>query len=163
MQPELRYSREEEAAQAGETPEAPEAAPTPFHAFAQNIGARRLMIAIVAMPFFFILLLVAIIAVVGLPEDEAVDAAPLEETAAPDAATAPAPAETVGTAASSSASSSGPALGAPLAAAPGSMALDGDRLAVRVERPEGAVIVIYDLSQGAVVHEIPLEALGGGR
>ena len=155
MQPELRYSRDEDGAEPDDAPQAP---PSPFHAFAQNIGARRLMIAIVAMPFFFILLLVAIIAVVGLPEDEAADqaaeGAPAVETA-PDAAAAPA--ERVETMAPS------PALAPLSGAAPGAMALDGDRLAVRVERPDGAVIVIYDLSQGAVTHEIPLEALGAER
>ena len=156
MQPELRYSRDEDGAEPGDAPQAP---PSPFHAFAQNIGARRLMIAIVAMPFFFILLLVAIIAVVGLPEDEAADqaaeSAPAVETATPDVAAAPV--ERAETAPPS------PALAPLSGAAPGAMALDGDRLAVRVERPDGAVIVIYDLSQGAVTHEIPLETLGAER
>jgi len=149
-----------------EEPGAETAAPlTAVHSFAEKIGSRNLMIAIVTMPFFFIGVLALIIAAVGLPEDEADLAgtsletpvgAPLE-AAVPDAATL---GDTVG-GAPAAASSILP--GTPAAIPPGGVALDGDRLAVRIEGPDGPVVVIYDLSRGAVTHEIPLAALGDAR
>jgi hypothetical protein len=42
----------------------------------------------------------------------------------------------------------------PRGAIVGAMALDGDRLALRVEGETGGEIVIYDLTRGAVVQRI---------
>ena len=147
---------------------------TAVHSFAEKIGSRNLMIAIVTMPFLFIGALALIIAVVGLPQEDEGPAGSLDEliaagpvTRAPDAAaltpaSQPLPAEPAAPQAAPPVSGPAPVASA-AAIPPGGVALDGDRLAVRIEREDGPVVVIYDLSRGEVTHEVPLAPLGAGR
>lgn len=153
--------------------EAP-APPTAVHSFAEKIGSRNLMIAIVTMPFIFIGALALIIAIVGLPEeqapaspdaflDDSIGAAPVaaapvvaQTAAAPEVSTVEAPAEAVIRPPAPARSSAMPV---PAMIPPGGISLDGNRLAVRIERADGDVIVIYDLARGEVVSEVPLSEL----
>lgn len=168
MKPGVRAVETDNAAD-GETPEeagAPAPPPTAFHAFAERIGSRNLMLAIVTMPLFFLGALVVIIALVGLPEDD--PAAPsdtdavLEALSAPPVAAAPiaeaSPAESAAEVAAPPPTAS--ALGAVALIPAGGIALDGDRLAVRIDTAEGQVIVIYDLARGEVIQQVPLSSLG---
>lgn len=149
------------------------APPTAVHSFAEKIGSRNLMIAIVTMPFIFIGALALIIAIVGLPEeeapaspdaflDDAIGAAPVAAApvaAAPEVATVEAPAEAVIRPPAPASSSAMPVPTRMIP--PGGIALDGNSLAVRIERADGDVIVIYDLARGEVVNEVPLSELAG--
>ena len=122
--------------------EAAAAPSTGFGDLAQSIGTRNLWIIILAMPAVFLVIVAAIIAIFGGAEEEEADiAAPavVEDRAvtAPSAASAPI------------------ALGAGEAA--GAIALDGDRLAVRVDGPDGVVVVVYDIAQGEEIARIPFE------
>lgn len=133
------------------------------HSFAEKIGSRNLMIAIVTMPLFFIGLLVLIIALVGLPEEEeaaavnpvleSLGAAPVAtlSSSAPVIEESQIPAESAPAAIDELAG----AITIPEGASIGGMALDGDRLAVRIETADGPIIVIYDLAQNTVVQTIP--------
>ena len=164
MKPGVRAVETDNAA-AGETPEeagAPAPPPTAFHAFAERIGSRNLMLAIVTMPLFFLGALVVIIALVGLPEDD--PAAPSDTDAVLEALSAP-PVAAAPIAEASPAEVAAPpptpsALGAVALIPAGGIALDGDRLAVRIDTAEGQVIVIYDLARGEVIQQVPLSALG---
>lgn len=136
---------------------------TGVHSFAEKIGSRNLMIAIVTMPLFFIGLLVLIISVVGMPEEEEAAAVnPVLESlgatsAAPPPISAPVIEEPQILAESAPAAIDGlaDAIAIPEGASIGGMALDGDRLAVRIETADGPVIIIYDLAQNTVVQTIP--------
>ena len=165
MKPSIKAVETDQDAQ--DIDEAP-APPTAFHGFAEKIGSRNLMIAIVTMPFIFVGALALIIAIVGMPEEE-VPASPeafLDDSigAAPAAAPAPAvatvetPAEVVIRPPAPAPSSAMPAPTQMIP--PGGIALDGNSLAVRIERADGDVIVIYDLARGEVVNEVPLSELG---
>ena len=143
--------------------------PTAFHGFAEKIGSRNLMIAIVTMPFIFVGALALIIAIVGLPEEE-VPASPeafLDDSVgaaaapSPTVATVETPAEVVIRPPAPAPSSAMPAPTRMIP--PGGIALDGNSLAVRIERADGDVIVIYDLARGEVVNEVPLSELAGTR
>ncbi len=110
---------------------------------AQSIGTRNLWIIILTMPAVFLVAVAAIIAIFGKPKkDEAELGAPVavEDVADVDAAPtdiaalALAPGETVG-----------------------AIALDGDRLAVRVAGPDGVVVVIYDIVKGEEIARIPVK------
>ena len=144
--------------------------PTAFHGFAEKIGSRNLMIAIVIMPFIFIGALALIIAIVGLPEEEvpaspdaflndSIGAAPVAAAPAPAVATVETPAEVVIRPPAPAPSSAMPVPTQMIP--PGGIALDGNSLAVRIERADGDVIVIYDLARGEVVNEVPLSDLAG--
>lgn len=167
MKPGIKAVETDEETASGEASEAEAPAPlTGVHSFAEKIGSRNLMIAIVTMPFFFIGALALIIAIAGLPEGEEPPAPALDDSigaspplAAPDApAPPPQPAALQETPASAVSAAAAPL---PSMIPPGGIALDGDRLAVRIERADGDVIVIYDLARGEVVNEVPLSALAG--
>lgn len=140
----------------------PEAPQSGFAAFASAVGARNLMIVIVTMPLVFVVVVVAILAVFGDPDDasemaesDVVRSRPAlaQETSAVagQRTVLPIPAAAEGAAA---------AIALPAGAEIGAMALDGDRLALRVNTDEGAMIVIYDLAEDAVVKTVPLTEEG---
>ena len=167
MKPSIKAVETDDAASEGAPEEtgAPAAPPTAFHAFAERIGSRNLMLAIVTMPLFFLGALVLVIAIVGLPEDEAAT----EDAAAADAVlealgapAAPEPAaESAGAAPAPAVDAFAGAVVIPDDATIGDMVLDGDRLALRVDKAEGPVIIIYDIAQDRIVRTIPLSALIG--
>ena len=135
-----------------------EAAPS-ASSVASMIGTKNLLIIIVTMPFVFLVVVMAIIAIFGSPDDDEVsvaveDAAPVVETIAIEEPAVegqrvvlPIPAATDDAAG---------AIALPEGAEAGAISLDGNRLAVRVESDAGAMIVIYDLSQNAVVQTVPI-------
>ncbi len=113
---------------------------TGFAGLAESIGTRNLWIIILAMPAVFLVIIAAIIMMFGKPGDEEAAAAPVIEESA---VAAPVP-ETL------------PAeIAIPAGAAPGAIALDGDRLAVRLDGHDGVEVVIYDLAKGEVVARVP--------
>jgi hypothetical protein len=118
-----------------------------FAGLANSIGTRNLWIIILAMPAVFLVIVAAIIAVFGRPgadKTPAEAAAPAEETvAAPEPEVLP------------------EGIAVPEGAAPGAIALDGDRLAVRLDGPDGVEIVVYDLAKGEIVARVPFYAAGG--
>lgn len=134
-------------------PAAPEKKPSGFEDLATSIGSRNLMIIIVTMPLVFVAVVATIISVFG--GDDSADATAIRSEPAPiEVLSEPAP---VQRSAGVGALSPTPA-GIPLStgAQVAAMALDGDRLAVRVEGPSGAEVVIYDLAAGQVVQRIPI-------
>ena len=115
---------------------------------AQSIGARNLWIIILTMPAVFLVAVAAIIAIFGKPKTEE----DVISGAAPDGAIeevlpASGPSATGG--------SVGDFIGIEPGAAAGAIALDGDRLAVRVDGPGGGVVVIYDIAKGEEIARIP--------
>lgn len=137
-----------------------EAAPAPS-SVAGMIGTKNLLIIIVTMPFVFLVVVMAIIAIFGNPGDDEVSAAaettlPVVETIAIEEPAAegqrvvlpiPAAADDV----------TG-VIALPAGAEAGAISLDGNRLAVRVESDDGAMIVIYDLAQNTVVQTVPIRS-----
>lgn len=119
-----------------------------FGGLAQAIGTRNLWIIILTMPAVFLVIVAAIIAVFGKPGGQKTAAADAPAPAAVAAAAAEAPAHVP------------EAISVPAGAAPGAIALDGDRLAVRLDGPDGAVVVIYDLAKGEVVARVPFKTDG---
>ncbi len=134
-----------------------------FTRIAEAIGARNLYIIIAAMPVVFLAVVIAMVSALGgagKREDtlttlggavlsQPVASAPvLEQPPAKSGALA-------ATAASALAGEAAP-LVLPRGAKVGAMALDGDRLALRVEGENGGEIVIYDLTRGAVVQRIKI-------
>lgn len=115
--------------------------PSKFGSLAQSIGARNLIIIIIAMPFFFLVAVMGVIAIFGNPNDRSEDAR-ANEAATIDTT----PAAQTG------------AITYAAGAAPGAIALDGDRLAVRIDSPDGVTVVVYDLAKSEVVARIPLVA-----
>lgn len=116
-----------------------------FGGLAHRIGARNLKIAIVTMPIFFIVAVALIILVFGKRDNDATEgetdsAAIGESLASEDPATEEASPEAIMLSAGAS---------------PGAIALDGDRLAVRLDGPNGVEVVIYDIAKGAIVTRIP--------
>lgn len=111
---------------------------TGLGALAQSIGARNLWIIILTMPAVFLVVVAAIIAVFGKPRSA--EEATAEPVAQPVAAGEPAPITIAADAAA------------------GAIALDGDRLAVRIDGPDGVVVVIYDIAKGEVIARVPVEA-----
>lgn len=145
MKPNIKAVETDEEAPEEVVPTAP---PTAFHGFAEKIGSRNLMIAIVTMPLFFIGLLVLIIAVVGLPEEE-VAAPVLDDTIGVS------PVVAAPTISQTPVSQPDPVAADVLPVIPpGGIALDGDRLAVRIETPEGPVVHIYDLTTNEIVQTV---------
>jgi len=141
-----------------DAPEFREAAPG-MGSIASMIGTKNLLIIIITMPFVFLVVVMAIIALFGRPGEEtaaasgAVRSTPVAEVeeAAPaiegQRVVLPTPA---------AASEVSPAIVLPEGAEAGALSLDGDRLAVRIDGPDGAQIVIYDLNTEEVVKTIPL-------
>lgn len=135
-----------------------EAAPS-ASSVAGMIGTKNLLIIIVTMPFVFLVVVMAIIAIFGSPGDD--DVADAAESASPVVETIAIEEPAVSgqrvvlpiPAASDNAAS---AIALPAGAQAGAISLDGNRLAVRVEGDDGAMIVIYDLAQNAVVQTVPI-------
>ena len=137
-----------------------EAAPA-ASSVAGMIGTKNLLIIIVTMPFVFLVVVMAIIAIFGNPGEEdataaAESASPVVETIAIEEPTVesqrvvlPIPAATDDVMG---------AIALPAGAEAGAISLDGNRLAVRVESNDGAMIVIYDLAQNTVVQTVPITA-----
>lgn len=129
-----------------------------FAAVASSIGTRNLLIVIVTMPLVFLVVVMAIIGFLGEPEGTreaamqgAVRSTPVAALEEPSVAgqrtVLPIPAAAEGSA---------PAIALPAGADIGALALDGDRLALRIDAADGGMIVIYDLGEDAVVKTIPL-------
>ncbi len=118
---------------------------------ARAIGTRNLIIIIVTMPLVFIFVVLGVIAIAGDPGKRGTRAAGAPETLAQPAAYRGA-VEPLQTAL--------PPAAAPLLLSEGerigAMALDGDRLAIRIEDDGGGEIVIYDLAAGAPLQTIPV-------
>jgi hypothetical protein len=121
------------------------------------IGTKNLLIAIVTMPFVFLIVVMTIISIFGAPDKDRSAKAPAA-ISIPASVTLDQPALT-GQQAVAPIEASLPASAAiviPKGASAGAMSLDGDRLAVRIDGESGAMIVIYDLSKGEPVQIIPL-------
>ncbi|WP_425410263.1 hypothetical protein [Hyphococcus sp.] len=114
----------------------PGAEPSKFGSLAHSIGARNLILIIIAMPFFFLVAVMGVIAVFGAPQKAAGGETIAGETPAVSA----------------------DALSYPAGAAPGAIALDGDRLAVRIDGPDGVTVIVYDLEKGEVIARVQLTA-----
>jgi hypothetical protein len=136
--------------------------PKQFTSIASSIGAKNLLIIIVTMPFVFLVVVMAIIAVFGNPNDKA---GRLADEATPGAvrstpvASLEEPAQgarRVTMPISASAEDLASAIVLPEGTAAGAIALDGDRLALRVDSVDGGMIIIYDLASDEVVKSIPL-------
>lgn len=142
-----------------------EASPAPETAgrsLASAIGARNLMIIIVTMPLVFLIVVMATIAIFGRPGADKAQTADAERVVAAvdrSALAQPAPAAPAGVIAPSPASLA--LAPAPLILPPGaditSMALDGNRLAVRIDGKDGGAIVVYDLASGTAVQSIEIK------
>ncbi len=125
--------------------------PSTFEGIATSIGSRNLMIIIVTMPLVFVAVVTAAITVFGGKDDAD---QPARETPAVEVLAEPEPAAPAATPTSISAAPAAINLspGADVAA----MALDGDRLVLRIDGPDGPMVVIYDLAAGRVVQRIPI-------
>lgn len=139
---------------------------TPVDDFAASIGSRNLMIIIVTMPLVFLMVVMGIIGLFGNDEEAVI-------TGAAPGAVRSTPVEVLNEPMTSPSTlspinASAPALinvpivpggiDLPDGARAGAISLDGDRLAVRAEGPDGVEIVIYDLTRGAVVQRVPITA-----
>jgi hypothetical protein len=126
-----------------------------FSRLAEAIGTRSLLIIIFTMPLVFAAVVAAAIALFGKPGDKstgrvashAVRSAPVETLLAPEAAARPIAAEPIAATAPS-----------PFILPAGeditAMAIDGDRLIMRIKGPSGGSIVVYDLSKRAETQRI---------
>lgn len=119
----------------------PDASPQDRRAAAQAasaLGARTLITIIVAMPVVFLAAVIGVIMVFGSPDGKKTDkpAAAPAYTAVTSDAVAP--------------------IALPDGAKPVGMALDGDRLALRVDGPDGETIIVYDLAEGRILTTIPV-------
>src|SRR5690554_6045244 len=103
---------------------------------AQAIGARNLIVIIIAMPLVFLAAVAAVILIAGPPKGRTAKPAPASAAVMP--ADAPAP------------------LLLPEGGRIVALTLDGDRLAVNVEAPSGGQIIVYDLRAGAVERIVPV-------
>ena len=124
---------------------------------AASIGVRNLWIIILAMPAVFLVVVAAIIAIFGKPKsDPKTELPPIEAVELEARPNSDASGEV-------SVEVTNPSVGTapitiPRDAAAGSIALDGDRLAIRVDGPAGVVIVVYDLAKGEVIARVPVRA-----
>ncbi|WP_375202066.1 hypothetical protein [Hyphococcus sp.] len=130
-----------------QAPASPAAGPntgpnTGIGGIAQSIGTRNLWLIILTMPAVFLVAVAAIIAIFGKPKKE--------ETAAA------APAAIEGTAPATASSAGGAPIALGEGQSAGAIALDGDRLAVRVDGPDGAVVIVYDIVKGEEIARIPV-------
>ncbi len=126
--------------------------PSTFEDIATSIGSRNLMIIIITMPLVFLAVVSGIIAVFGDDEAAEIAAAPAAVSVERLAEPAPTARATGAVSISAQAGAIGIAPGADITA----MSLDGDRLALRVDGPDGVSIVIYDIARGAVIQRIPV-------
>lgn len=137
--------------------DAPETEAVPakgFTGLAAAIGARNLVIVIITMPLAFIAVVAATLALFGKPgaEHDRAEAEVVRSVAAADVLAQPPP--------QGAAPPTAVSAGAPSSLVLSSdedisaMALDGDRLVLRVKGPSGGSIVIYDLASGAEVQRI---------
>ncbi len=129
----------------------PSAAPAPaqFGNLAGAIGAKNLLIIIIAMPFVFLVVVLGIIALFGNPNDGKPVALDDETLLFPDGVP-----EGANVYAYPTQDGSG-SVAVPVGAAPGAIALDGDRLAIRLDGQDGVTVVVYDLAKGEVIARIP--------
>lgn len=134
---------EKEGATDADEAEAEAAPPSQFGSLAGSIGARNLIIIIIAMPFVFFFGVMGAVALFGKPNETASTAIP------PFGIPSNSPVNELPT------SGDGIASAYPAGATPGAIALDGDRLAVRFDGPDGVVVIIYDLAQGEVIARVP--------
>lgn len=114
-------------------------APSQVDSLAESIGARNLKIIIITMPFVFMAALAVIIALFGGDKEDA------------DTASALSAAEILASPETNAGALTGEA-------GVGAISLDGDRLAVRVDGPDGVKIIIYDVATGDVVQTITVSA-----
>lgn len=121
---------------------------------AQAIGTRNLIIIIVTMPLVFIFVVLGVIAIAGDPGKREARAAAAES--APAEIEQPARYRGALEPLQACLPQSGAPLMLPEGAQIGAMALDGDRLAIRIETDSGGEIVIYDLRAGAPLQTIPV-------
>lgn len=142
---------------------AADSAPAPASGFmgvAGSIGARNLIVIIITMPLVFLLVVMATIALFGRPGAEKGDvrrsivAEPLEILDQPAPLRAAAPASPAAASHDTIALKPGEDISA--------MALDGDRLVLRVRGEGGGEIIVYDLALGAIVRRVAVEATAGG-
>jgi len=133
-----------------------------FGGLASTVGARNLLIVIVTMPFVFLVVVMTIIGVFGDPnKDRQADAGSVKSK---PVATLEEPAlsgQRVVLPLAASAEDLSSAISLPEGADVGAISLDGDRLAVRIDTQDGAMIVIYDLAEKTVVDTVPLVEAGG--
>ncbi|NWG70807.1 MAG: hypothetical protein HXY23_04240 [Parvularculaceae bacterium] len=136
--------------------DAPETESTPrdgFSGLAAAIGARNLIIVIITMPLAFIAVVAASLALLGKPgatKDEPASSV-VRSVAAEDVLVQPEPlGATPPLAASAKSSSLVLSADEDISA----MALDGDRLVLRVKGPSGGALVVYDLARGAEIQRI---------
>jgi len=124
-----------------QTQSAPQGPGNGIGGLAQSIGARNLWIIILTMPAVFLVAVAAIIAIFGKPKgaEDAEPVAAIEEDVVAEAV-----------------EDLPDTIAVPMQAAPGAIALDGDRLAVRLDGPDGVVIVIYDIAKGEEIMRVPL-------
>jgi len=131
-----------------------------FSGFAASIGARNLMIIIVTMPLVFLMVVMGVIAVFGEANETRETAAPgavrSTSAAAPEAPAPPGQRTILPIPAAMDTKAQ--AIELPAGARAGAISLDGERLAVRVDAEDGAMIFIYDLTKNAVVQTVPLKA-----
>lgn len=133
--------------------DAPVRAPSLAHA----IGARNLMIIIITMPLVFLIVVMAVISIFGRPGDNN-DPRLAPVASATGLETLSQPLGGVTTPSAVAYAISPAPLVVPEGASISSMALDGDRLVMRVEGVGDGEIIIYDLARGAVVQRIPVMA-----
>jgi hypothetical protein len=124
--------------------------PAKFGSLAGAIGAKNLIIIIIAMPFVFLVAVLGIIALFGKP-NEVSEAGAAGDGSVSNVEHTPLEATSV----------NADMIRYPVGAAPGAISLDGDRLAVRIDGPDGVEVVIYDLTKGEVIARIALKAETG--
>ncbi len=134
----------------GEEMPSPDAAKSSADSVAAMIGTRNLKIVIITMPFVFLVVVGLIIAVFGRPGESN---RTTSDATHMDVATGAGPGAL--SISNLSLDGSGGVI-LPKGAEIGSMAFDGDRLALHVDGRAGAMIVIYDLQQNIVVQTIPV-------
>jgi len=147
----------------------------------QAIGTRNLLIVIVTMPLVFLIVVMATIAIFGNPDDRD-EGAPVDAGKAETSPQAPRHASGAvasierleqpgndrarlakGAALSASAVSldtfvADPApIILPKNVKPTAIALDGDRIALHIEGPDGGAIVLYDAVNGRVLQQIAIQ------
>ncbi len=136
-----------------------DAVPTPS-SVAGMIGTKNLLIVIVTMPFVFLVVVMAIISIFGRPDDavsdvnRVVQSIPISNGSLEEPALSEPQRVVLPIAVAAEGTVGGITL--PVGAEAGAMSLDGDRLALRIETPDGPMIVIYDLVQNSVVQTVPL-------
>ncbi len=139
-----------------------EAAPS-AGSVAGMIGTKNLLIAIVTMPFVFLVVVMTIISIFGSPDKAQTAANPAAKIASgsatleqPALAGAQAVAPISASVQEPSSALASAEIKIPEGASAGAISLDGDRLAVRIDGGDGSMIVIYDLAKGEPVQIIPL-------